>query len=171
MRRSMNSGQGASPFRRLAISGAVVTCVIVAGLFGTAGSAAAAGSGYYVTFVARSCSSYSDIFANKARNDIQESLKDLGPDSPYNGTDQLVNPAVESQSPQDRCRPLPDWTFTLGHGYESRAVTGPWGSLSKVTDPFPRKPLTEESTQLYDQFHQPVEGQQLEGANDGRADS
>src|ERR1700742_331829 len=54
------------------------------------------GSGYYVTFVARSCPEYTDIFANKARNDIQESLKDLGPDTPYINSDALGDPAVES---------------------------------------------------------------------------
>ena len=36
-----------------------------------------------VTYAARSCPSYTDVFANLARNNIQESLRDLGPDTPY----------------------------------------------------------------------------------------
>jgi hypothetical protein len=43
--------------------------------------------------VARSCALYTDIFANRARNDIQESLKDLGKDSPY-VEPFLVNPVT-----------------------------------------------------------------------------
>jgi hypothetical protein len=63
----------------------VVAVVVAAGALATPGLALAQGSGYFVTFVARSCPSYSDVFANKARNDIQESLENLGPDSPYTG--------------------------------------------------------------------------------------
>ena len=67
---------------------AVLAFVCMLGLLAFAGSALAAGhkrvardvdpdgpSGYYVTFVALSCPDYTDIFANKARNDIMESLK------------------------------------------------------------------------------------------------
>jgi hypothetical protein len=78
---------------------------------------------------------YTDIFANKARNDIVESLQDLGPDTQYDDTGILINPAYERMPPQDRCQPLPRWEFTLGTGYQSRAVTGVSGSLSKITDP------------------------------------
>ena len=136
----------------------------VALLAPSAAHAAGDGSGYYVTFVARSCPEYTDIFANKARNDIQESLKDLGPDSPYTTFDALVDPAVESQPPQDVCAALPDWTFTMGTGYQSRAVTGPWGSLSKVTDPFDTSIVTQQSTPLYDQHHQAIGNQRIAGA-------
>jgi uncharacterized repeat protein (TIGR01451 family) len=141
------------------LPGGLATIAFVAGLWvAEPGAALAQGSGYYVTLVARSCTSYSDVFANKARNDIQESLVDLGPDSPYNDNPaSLVSPIVESQSPQDACTPLVNWQFTLGHGYQSRAVTGPWGSLSKVTDPFSRAPIvTQASTPLYDQYHNQV---------------
>ena len=130
----------------------------------TPGVARAAGSGYYVTFVARSCPEYTDIFANKARNDIQESLKDLGPDSPYNTVSTLVNPVTESLAPQDACSSLPGWRFTLGTGYQSRAVTGPWGSLSKVTNPFASSIVTQDSTPLYDQHHSPIGNLQIAGA-------
>lgn len=32
-----------------------------------------------VTFAARVCNDYTDIMANRARNNLQESLRDLGP--------------------------------------------------------------------------------------------
>lgn len=73
-----------------------VACLVAASA--SAGSAAAApraGTGYSVTYVARECPSFTDIFANRARNDIQESLKDLGPDSPYTSSDFRVSPTVE----------------------------------------------------------------------------
>ena len=127
------------------------------------GSGEGGGSGYYVTFVARTCPAYKDIFANRARNDIQESLKDLGPDSPYSG-DFLVDPEVESSFPQSVCSALPDWTFTLGTSYESRAVTGPWGALSKVTDPYDTKIVTKRSTPLYDQHHTQIGDERIAGA-------
>ncbi len=151
---------------RRAITAAVVTAGIVIGALAVGpGAAWAKGSGYYVTFVARSCPSYQDVFANKARNDIQESLDDLGPDSPYNDTVGLVDPAVESRAPEDACSPLPQWQFTLGHGYLTRAVTGPWGSLSEVTDPFAGSSIvTQASTPLYDQYHNRVKGQSIAGA-------
>ena len=41
------------------------------------------GTDYFVTIAARQCPTYEDITANRARNNIQESLKDLGPDTPY----------------------------------------------------------------------------------------
>jgi hypothetical protein len=140
--------------------------VIAAGvLMAAPGLARAQGSGYFVTFVARSCPSYDDIFANKARNDIQESLENLGPDSPYNSNgESLVDPSVEGGAPQDACSPLRDWEFTLGHGFESMAVTGPWGSLSKVTDPFGHSIVTQATTPLYDQFHQRIGHQVIGGA-------
>ena len=46
-------------------------------------SAGAANSDVKVTIAARSCDAYTDIFGNRARNDIMESLRDLGPDTPY----------------------------------------------------------------------------------------
>ena len=156
--RSLSSNRG----QRLA---AVAVALLVACVALVApGAARADGSGYYVTFVARSCPTYTDIFANKARNDIQESLKDLGPDSPYNTVSTLVNPVTESLAPQNVCSSLPDWRFTLGTGYQSRAVTGPWGSLSKVTDPFSSSIVTQDSTPLYDQHHAPIGSQQIAGA-------
>src|SRR5882672_8770453 len=40
-------------------------------------------TGYQVTLAARECAQYTDIMANLARNNIQESLQDLGPDTVY----------------------------------------------------------------------------------------
>lgn len=118
-----------------------------------------------MTFVARSCPAYTDIFANKSRNDIMESLQDLGPDSPYTSPASLVDPAVEALAPQSVCKPLPNWEFMLGHGFQSRAVKGPWGSLSKITDPFARAPIvTQSSTPLYDQYHNRIRGRSVAGA-------
>ena len=126
--------------------------------------AAAQGTGYSVTFVARSCPEYADIFANRARNDIQETLHNLGPNSPYTEPFR-VNPRTEGSSPQDVCKPLPDWEFTLGHGYQSSVVTGPWGSLSKVTDVFPRPSiLTQDTTALLDQDGQQIGTHTIAGA-------
>ncbi len=101
-----------------------------------------------VTFVARTCPSYTDIAANRARNNIQESLQDLGADTLYNGGD-AVNPVVE-RAQQPNCTPLPDWRFTMGTDYKSRAVTGPWGALSVVTGPFAGNIVTQPSTPLLD---------------------
>ena len=87
-----------------------------------------------MTVVARECPAYTDITANRARNDIQESLRDLGANTPYRAG-QAIDPAIESDN-QPKCKPLSDWTFTMGTGYRTRAVAGPWGSLSIVTNPY-----------------------------------
>ena len=38
---------------------------------------------YTVTFVARTCTQYTDVFANRSRNNIMESLENLGLDTNY----------------------------------------------------------------------------------------
>lgn len=141
---------------------AIVLLAFAAG----ASSALAQGSGYYVTFAARWCPSYSDIFANRARNDIVESLEDLGPNTQYTGDWEglRINPEYEEIPPQTNCTPLPGWEFTLGTGYESRVVTGPWGSMSRVTNPFATSIVTQDSTPLLDDAAQPLPGRSLEGA-------
>ena len=148
------------------LPGGLAGFAVVAGLLvAEPGVALAKGSGYFVTFVARSCPSYSDVFANKARNDIQESLDDLGPDSPYNNNSTaLVSPLFEGRAPQTACSPLPNWQFTLGHNYQSMAVSGPWGNLSKVTDPFSTSIVTQASTPLYNGQHQQVDHLSIPGA-------
>ena len=150
--------------QRSAIRLLAPVAVCAALLVTSASPAQAAGSGYYVTFVARSCPAYTDIFANRARNDILESLKDLGPDAQYTEPFR-VDPSYEEIPPQTACSPLPGWTFTLGTGYQSRAVTGPWGSLSKVTTPFDTSIQTQVQTPLLDQNAVPVVPQEsLAGA-------
>ena len=143
-----------------------VVVSVVAALMMPGLARADGGSGYFVTFVARSCPSYSDVYANKARNDIQESLENLGPDSPYNSNPAaLVSPLFEGRPPQTACSPLTGWQFTLGHGYQSMAVSGPWGNLSKVTDPFSGPSIvTHASTPLYNGQHQQVADLSIPGA-------
>ena len=129
------------------------------------GSASAQGSGFFVTLAARSCNSYTSIFANRALNDIQESLRDLGPNSPY-AAGQQISPIIEAMPPQDTCVPIPGWQFTLGRGIQERADADPsWGALSRVTSPFPRGPITTlAQTPLLDTSGNPIGTQQLAGA-------
>ncbi len=112
------------------------------------GAAAQGESGYKVTIAARECPEYTDITANRARNDIQESLEDLGEDTSYSAGEP-IDPAKEAAD-QPNCTPLPNWRFTLGQGYLSRAVTGPWGSLSIVTNPYDTDIVTLPETELLD---------------------
>jgi hypothetical protein len=82
---------------------------------------------YTVTLVARVCPSYPDVMANRGRNNLQESLQDLGKDSVYQ-TGQPVDPAIEG--PNDpSCRPLDGWRFTLGDSGDGPKVD----HLSTVT--------------------------------------
>ncbi len=156
--------------RTAALTGAITVAVLAT----TAGTALAAprtarpaaskGSGYYVTFVGLWCNSYEDIFANRARNDIVESLRDLGPDTQYGTSGALINPIYEKQSPQSRCHPIRDWEFALGTGYQSRADTGVWGSISRVTNPYTTSIVTKVSTPLLDEHANAVPGENLLGA-------
>ena len=97
------------------------------------------GSDYFVTIAARQCPTYTDIRANRARNNIQESLKDLGPDTPYTAG-QPISPSIEDAT-QPNCTPITGWKFTLGRGIGG-PVRGPWGSLSIVTSPFSEPDIT-----------------------------
>ena len=112
--------------------------VLIAGAGGlglvAAPSATAATSSepYLVTLVARVCNSYTDIMANRARNNIQESLRDLGKDTVYSaGTP--VSPALEEPN-NPSCRPLYDWKFQLGTGYTGKTAATDY--LSTVTNPY-----------------------------------
>jgi len=123
-----------------------VALALCLGALGTASAPALAqGSGYYVTFVARSCPSYMDIFANKARNDILESLEDLGPDTQYTKPAQLVDPAYEDLSPQDACSPLPGWKFTLGASTSNPPPPPP----EPTVPPTPPSPTKRDATPAY----------------------
>jgi len=145
-----------------------VLLLVVASVLVSAPPAAAQQQGQQrlVTIAARSCPSYEAITANRARNNIMESLKDLGADTPYgsNGLPLVVDPAVEAQV-QPLCTPIDNWTFTLGKGYQTRAVPGVWGSLSKVLDPFSPTIYTQDHVPLRDSSGHPLGGgQQIYGA-------
>jgi hypothetical protein len=116
-----------------------------------------------VTIAARECPSYDVIFANRARNNIQESLKDLGPNTLYEAGEALTN-EKETEPPQDACKPITDWQFTLGTGIESRAVVGPWGALSIVTGPFDTPITTKSNVPLLNDQGQQVADDTIDGA-------
>lgn len=127
--------------------GTVAVGLVMVGSAGMtfATSRAAAATEYKVTFAALVCPRYADVFANRARNNIQESLEDLGPNSQYTNAGDVVTPEAESKPPQDVCDPLVGWKFTLGPSYQTQAVNGAWGSLTKVTNPFDTAITTEAS--------------------------
>ena len=90
---------------------------------------AQAQTGYTMTLVARECATYPSIMANRARNNIQESLEDLGKDSVY-ADGQPISPAVESAN--NNCVPMTvPWTFTLGRNIGGADI-GSYGRLSFV---------------------------------------
>lgn len=115
------------------------------------------GSDRFVTIAARWCPTYGDVAANRSRNNIQESLRDLGPDTPYQ-TGENVNPAKEALAPQDACTPIPipvtppgtpgpGWRFKLGHSIDAAKDVGDWGSLSRVAGPFsPDRTITTQAS-------------------------
>lgn len=74
-----------------------------------------------VTYVARVCDDYSQIMANKARNNIQESLRDLGPNSNYASTEAVSAAKEAAGTPVPPCRPLPGWRFSTGTGIIGRS--------------------------------------------------
>ena len=111
----------------------------------------------WVTIAARECDDYTDIRANLARNNIMESLRDLGGDSLYE-PGEPVNPVTELLG-QPTCRPITGWRFTFGDGIIERAVVGPWGALSIVTDPDGgEQPVTKASVPARDFDGHPVGG-------------
>ncbi len=121
------------------------------------------GTDRFVTVVARQCPQYTDITANLARNDIQESLRDLGPDTAYT-SGEPIDPELEAENqPNPPCTPISNWQFTLGTSYLTQAVSGPWGSLSIVTDPYDTAIVTQPSAPLLDYEGRPT-GDAIEGA-------
>jgi uncharacterized repeat protein (TIGR01451 family) len=94
------------------------------------------------------CDRYTDVTANRARNDVQESLEDLGPDTLYSAGEAVS--AEKEAAGQPACRPLTNWRFTLGPNYETRAVIGPWGALARVLNPFSTSIVTQAAVPLLD---------------------
>lgn len=101
---------------------------------------------------------YTDIFANQARNNIQESLFDLGPDSPYNPFVQVLPSVEDGLSPQSTCRPIPGFTFSLGDGIAGDKVD----NLSVVTNPDGTATTKDQANEL-DSNGQPT-GRKIAGA-------
>jgi uncharacterized repeat protein (TIGR01451 family) len=113
------------------------------------------------TYVARSCPSYSDVTANLARNNIQESLQDLGEDTGY-VSGQPISPAIEEPG-QPNCSPIVGWRFVLGDGIAGSPSVGTWGSLSQVTNPDGTEVVTQAAVPLRNDDGD-ASGGQLRGA-------
>ena len=128
-------------------------CSVVVSTGGTAGAAST--DSYQVTLVARQCPTYTDIMANLARNNIQESLQDLGKNSAYL-PGQPISPSIET--PNDpNCTPMPGWKFTFGNG-----IAGKVSNLSTVSGP--GSPVTvQPSAPLLDPLGRPT-GQSIAAA-------
>ena len=120
---------------RLRGVGAVVLLAVAIGVALSTAPAAGAAS-KRVTFAARRLRlRIRQIFANEARNNLMESLQQLGPSTPYSSTSQM-DPLVEARPPQDACRPLVGWRFTLGTGIAGTKLDGVSGSLSQVSNAY-----------------------------------
>ncbi|HTR75580.1 MAG TPA: DUF11 domain-containing protein [Solirubrobacterales bacterium] len=141
---------------------AILVSVASAAAGQPAKGSAAGGTGLLVTVAARECHSYQDVTANLARNNIMESLRDLGADTLYT-SGQPINPQIEAEG-QPKCEPITGWKFTLGSGIKEKASTGPWGALSIVTGAESPLPTTEASTPLLGWNGETIPGQTLHGA-------
>ena len=127
-------------------------------VIGAAAPAAAAGE-TLVTFVARVCHHYTDIPANKLRNEIQESLRDLGADTTYD-RDDAIDPQVELATSAN-CDPLEGWSFALGTHYQAKSDQTL--ELSTVTGAYPTAITTAASTAWLDS-HGNATGRTIDGA-------
>jgi len=141
----------------LVVLAPLAAVVSFAALPAPAAVAATPGS-YLVTFVARQCPTYQDITANLARNNIQESLQDLGADTAYT-PGQPISPSVETPN-QPACTALPGWQFTFGNGING---TTPGTNLSRVSNPTSPSFTTEASVPLLDTSGNPT-GSSIAGA-------
>ena len=94
---------------------------------------------YQVTFVSRVCPTYGDIMANRARNNIQESLRDLGKDTVYTAGQPDLAGHRGAEPARTATRSF-DWQFALGTGYTGKTpatdylstVTGDYGQTIRV---------------------------------------
>ena len=124
---------------------------------GPPAQAATPGS-YLVTLVARSCPTYHDITANLARNNIMESLQDLGANTAYT-SGQPIAPSIETPN-QPNCTPLPNWQFQFGNGINGHT---PGTNLSRVANPQSPPLTTAASVPLLDTSGNPT-GSSIAGA-------
>ncbi len=125
--------------------------------------AAATPPTYKVTMVARWCNAYTDIFGNRARNDIMESLRDLGPDTPYNPFEQVLPLVEDGEAPQASCTPLPNWTFSFGTGIGRPAPNSNLSYVTNTSQVNNRRVTTAASTPLLDGQGNPT-GSTIAGA-------
>jgi len=140
--------------------------MVLAGLCGAGALVASAGSTagaagtnpYQVTLVARQCPEYTDIMANLARNNIQESQQDLGPDSVYS-SGQPIAPSIEVAN-DPACTPLDGWQFTFGNGINGQT---PGSHLSRVSNPVAPPITVQPSLPLLDAQGNPT-GQSIAAA-------
>lgn len=144
--------------------GRVVAASIAAGVLVMVPSTAAVAAEppYLVTYVARTCATYTDVMANLARNNLQESLRDLGPDTVYT-PGQAISPDVEESAPPPGrdCEPLVGWGFALGTGYVGKSASTL--QLSTVTGDYGTSIVTAASTPWLDSSGSPT-GRSLAGA-------
>ncbi|WP_449768969.1 prealbumin-like fold domain-containing protein [Kitasatospora fiedleri] len=138
----------------------LATAALLAALPGRAGAAPDPGD-LLVTYVARVCDSYDQVMANKARNNVQESLRDLGPDSNYARTETVGAAKEAAGTPLPPCRPLPGWTFSTGRGFTGRSPAT--RNLSTVSTPLRQDITTTASTPELDAAGNPT-GRTLTGA-------
>ena len=144
-------------------AGALLTALaLMCSLAGGALAASTKKSNLLVTFAARVCPAYTDITANRARNDIQESLRDLGEDTPY--TERPGDrPRGRSRAPAELQTTARAGRSRSAPSYKTKAVSGPWGALSIVTNPYAGAVTTLPSTPLLDPSGQAT-GKSIEGA-------
>lgn len=119
---------------------------------------------FSVTVVARVCPTYDDIMANTKRNNLMQSLDDVGVDSIYPGLgNPPVQPSVENRvaTGQAACQPLTGWTFGFGKNFAG-TDTGVYGSLGKVAD-LNGTATTQTSTPELDDLGNPT-GRFIDGA-------
>lgn len=114
-----------------------------------------------ITYVARDCPQYTDIMANKARNNIQEPLRDLGPNSNYSSSEAVCAQKEAAGTPLPPCEPLTDWTLSTGSGFTGRSPQPE--NLSTVTGPIRQDITTGAETPELDAQGMPT-GRTLQGA-------
>lgn len=148
--------------QRRRITGLIALGAVLMATVPAAAASAVSEPPYLVTFVARTCATYTDVMANLARNNLQESLRDLGPDTVYT-PGQAISPTVEESAPPvgRDCDPLPGWGFALGQGIAGKSPSTL--QLSTVTTPYGTSIVTQAQTPWLDPAGTPT-GQQLAGA-------
>ena len=124
---------GAIRFARRGLS-LIWLLVAMGALLCSAPPSATAATTWKMTLVARQCPAYTDVMANRARNDIQESLRDLGKDTVYRQDGgQPISPTIEEPN-NANCTPIVGWEFKFGDGING-ADAGPVGQPLEGPEP------------------------------------